>query len=38
MRLPLVLAAGHNAVAALLLATLVVLNFIVFKRASPMKE
>jgi cytochrome c oxidase assembly protein subunit 15 len=34
MRLPLVLAAAHNAVAALLLAMLVVLNFIVFKRAS----
>jgi len=32
LRLPLVLAAAHNAFAALLLATLVVLNFIVFKR------
>lgn len=34
MRLPLALAAAHNAVAALLLATLVVLNFMVFKRTS----
>lgn len=34
LRLPLVLAAAHNAVAALLLATLVVLNFTVFKRLS----
>lgn len=33
MRLPLVLAAAHNAVAALLLATLVVINFVVFKQA-----
>ena len=33
MRLPLVLAAAHNAGAALLLAVLVVLNFTVFKRA-----
>ena len=33
MRLPLVLAAAHNAGAALLLAMLVVLNFTVFKRA-----
>jgi heme a synthase len=33
MRLPLVLAAAHNAVAALLLAMLVVINFTVFKRA-----
>jgi cytochrome c oxidase assembly protein subunit 15 len=33
MRLPLVLAAAHNAAAALLLAVLVVLNFTVFKRA-----
>ncbi len=32
LRLPLLLAAAHNAVAALLLATLVVLNFTVFKR------
>ena len=31
LRLPLVLAAAHNAVAALLLAALVVLNFAVFK-------
>ena len=34
LRLPLVLAAAHNAGAALLLAALVVLNFIVFKRAE----
>jgi len=34
MRLPLVLAAAHNAVAALLLATLVVINFVVFKRTT----
>jgi cytochrome c oxidase assembly protein subunit 15 len=34
MRLPLALAAAHNAVAALLLATLVVINFSVFKKAS----
>lgn len=34
LRLPLVLAVAHNAVAALLLAVLVVLNFVVFKRAS----
>ena len=33
MRLPLVLAAAHNAVAALLLATLVMINFVVFKQA-----
>jgi len=33
MRLPLVLAAAHNAGAALLLAALVMLNFTVFKRA-----
>lgn len=33
MRLPLVLAAAHNAGAALLLAVLVMLNFTVFKRA-----
>jgi cytochrome c oxidase assembly protein subunit 15 len=33
MRLPLVLAAAHNAVAALLLAMLVVLNFVVFRKA-----
>ena len=33
MRLPLVLAAAHNAGAAFLLAALVVLNFTVFKRA-----
>lgn len=33
MRLPLVLAAAHNAVAALLLVTLVVINFVVFKQA-----
>ena len=32
LRLPLVLAAAHNAVAALLLVTLVMLNFTVFKR------
>ena len=38
LRLPLVLAAAHNAVAALLLVVLVMLNFIVFKRVSPMKE
>ncbi|MNC99615.1 Heme A synthase [compost metagenome] len=30
LRLPLALAAAHNAVAALLLAALVVLNFVVF--------
>ena len=34
LRLPLALATAHNAVAALLLAALVVLNFIVFKRAA----
>ena len=34
LRLPLVLAAAHNAGAALLLAALVMINFIVFKRAS----
>ncbi len=34
LRLPLALAAAHNAGAALLLAVLVVLNFIVFKRAA----
>jgi len=34
LRLPLVLAAAHNAVAALLLAALVVLNFSVFKQSS----
>jgi cytochrome c oxidase assembly protein subunit 15 len=34
MRLPLALAAAHNAVAALLLAALVVINFSVFKKAS----
>ena len=34
LRLPLVLAAAHNAGAALLLAALVVLNFAVFRRAS----
>jgi heme a synthase len=34
LRLPLVLAAAHNAVAALLLAALVVLNFAVFKPAE----
>jgi len=33
LRLPLVLAAAHNAGAALLLAALVMLNFIVFRRA-----
>jgi len=33
MRLPLALAAAHNAGAALLLAALVMLNFTVFKRA-----
>lgn len=33
LRLPLVLAAAHNAGAALLLAALVVINFVVFKRA-----
>jgi heme a synthase len=33
LRLPLVLAAAHNAVAALLLAVLVMLNFTVIKRA-----
>jgi cytochrome c oxidase assembly protein subunit 15 len=33
MRLPLALAAAHNAGAALLLAVLVMLNFTVFKRA-----
>ena len=33
MRLPLVLAVAHNAVAALLLATLVMINFVVFKQA-----
>jgi cytochrome c oxidase assembly protein subunit 15 len=32
LRLPLVLAAAHNAVAALLLATVVMLNFTVFRR------
>jgi len=34
LRLPLVLAAAHNAGAALLLAALVVLNFTVFKKAE----
>ncbi len=34
LRVPLVLAAAHNAGAALLLAALVVLNFTVFKRAA----
>lgn len=34
LRLPLVLAAAHNAGAALLLATLVMLNFTVFKRSA----
>ena len=34
LRLPLVLAAAHNAGAALLLAALVMINFVVFKRAS----
>jgi heme a synthase len=34
LRLPLVLAAAHNAVAALLLATLVVLNFTVFQKQN----
>lgn len=34
LRLPLALAAAHNAVAALLLATLVVINFAVFKAPS----
>jgi cytochrome c oxidase assembly protein subunit 15 len=34
LRLPLVLAAAHNAGAALLLAALVVLNFTVFRRAG----
>lgn len=34
LRLPLVLAAAHNAGAALLLAALVMLNFTVFKRAA----
>jgi cytochrome c oxidase assembly protein subunit 15 len=34
LRLPLDLAAAHNAVAALLLAALVVLNFTVFNRSS----
>jgi cytochrome c oxidase assembly protein subunit 15 len=34
LKLPLVLAAAHNAVAALLLAALVVLNFSVFKQSS----
>jgi cytochrome c oxidase assembly protein subunit 15 len=33
LRLPLVLAAAHNAGAALLLVALVVINFVVFKRA-----
>jgi cytochrome c oxidase assembly protein subunit 15 len=34
LRLPLVLAAAHNAVAALLLGAVVVLNFAVFKRSQ----
>ena len=34
LRLPVVLAAAHNAGAALLLAALVVLNFVVFQRAN----
>jgi cytochrome c oxidase assembly protein subunit 15 len=34
LRLPLVLAAAHNAVAALLLAVLVVINFTVFRKAE----
>ena len=34
LRLPLVLAAAHNAGAALLLAALVVLNFTVFRKAE----
>jgi cytochrome c oxidase assembly protein subunit 15 len=34
LHLPLVLAAAHNAVAALLLGALVMLNFTVFKRAT----
>lgn len=34
LRLPLVLAAAHNAGAALLLAALVMINFVVFKRAA----
>jgi len=34
LRLPLVLAAAHNAGAALLLAALVVINFVVFKRSA----
>jgi cytochrome c oxidase assembly protein subunit 15 len=34
LRLPLVLAAAHNAVAALLLATLVMINFTVFRNAD----
>jgi cytochrome c oxidase assembly protein subunit 15 len=34
LRLPLVLAAAHNAGAALLLAALVVINFVVFKRTA----
>ena len=34
VRLPVVLAAAHNAGAALLLAALVMLNFTVFKRAA----
>ena len=38
MRLPLVLAAAHNAGAALLLAALVVLNFTVFKRAPVVQK
>ncbi|MBI3044778.1 MAG: COX15/CtaA family protein [Betaproteobacteria bacterium] len=34
LRLPLVLAAAHNAVAALLLVALVMLNFVVFRKAN----